>query len=243
MHGSGSRTGGSVKVYLLRCPAAVVLLTALLVGCAGEGGDESPSGGGDEAGGSGRCPLSGDHTFEVDLAGAAEEAMESGDRVEWSLRVGPGEVSSGVAPGESVVVNLRFGEGELVVGRSGRALYVSALFDGAGTTFAQAEVPAEVGWTGERDSGERDLGPWQSSLSTNAGGAPIRVWLGAIGVNPDADDSYGCIALRGTIPASAHRVDDSQPLAVTASGDLTLDEVRVSLSGDAPAEPFALDVR
>lgn len=206
----------------------------LLAACAEEGSGPSAA----ESAGSGRCPARGDHTFDVDLAGASVEVTDSGAQVEWSLRVAPGASISRLSPGESVAVTLRFGDGELFLVRDGRALYASAVFDAPGTTFAQGELPSEVGWIGARD-----LGPWQSSLSTNAGGAPIRVRLGAIGVNPNAEDNYGCVALRGTVPASVSRVDDSEPLAVTASGDLTLGEVRVSLTGDAPLEPYALELR
>lgn len=216
-----------------------------LLGCSG-GGSDGGAAGPDAGGGAGtsgpgaaRCPAAATHVVDLTLAASdfVEENTASGSAVECSLVATPSVELPAVAPGESIAVNVRLGDDVLNVMRDGRALYASARFARSGSTFAQAPLQTQVGATATRT-----VGAWQSSVSTNAGGEPRAIVLGATSINPNEGDVVECLSLRAELPSQVNRVDDSALLDVARSEPLPLEELRLSLTADAPLEPCGLTV-
>jgi hypothetical protein len=215
-----------------------------LLGCSdGSDGDASGSDAGGASGTSAppaqACPATATHVVDLTLEAGdfMQENVASGSAVECSLVATPSIELLAVAPGDSIAVNVRLGDEGLSVVRDGRALYVSARFAQSGTTFAQAPLQTEV-----RSTATRTFGAWQSSVSTNAGGAPRAIVLGATSINPSAGDVVECVSLRAELPASVNRVDDSTLLDVVPSAALPLEELRLGLTADAPLEPCGLEL-
>jgi hypothetical protein len=205
----------------------------------------SSSGGSSSGGSSGGlpsdvCPLPADHAVELRLGAAdlAAETRTSGDATEWRLAAEPGVTLESFSPGETVSLTLRLEDAPIAAARSGRAFYVTIRArDGVASTFAQKDPETETA-----SEGTLTIGPWQLSLSVNAGGKPVALTLGGIAINPDPGQDVRCFSVRTTIPAQVNKVTDQSLVDVTASGPMVIDEVRLSISGDPPEEPFGLTV-
>jgi hypothetical protein len=210
----------------------------------GSPGGDSPGGGSPGGGSSGGlpsdvCPLPADHAVELRLGAAdlAAETNTSGDATEWRLVAEPGVTLESFSPGETVSFTLRL-DAPVAAARSGRAFYVTIRArDGVASTFAQKDPETETA-----SEGSLTIGPWQPSLSVNAGGKPVALTLGGIAINPDPGLDVRCFSVRTTIPAQVNKVTDQSLVDVTASGPMVIDEVRLSISGDPPEEPFGLTV-
>lgn len=179
------------------------------------------------------CPFEGGVQLQVGTADLVPETVDLGaDSFAWSWVASPGVPLPAFGPGDEVVVSVSF-DGVLSAARDGREFTVSIVADGVGSTRASA-VPELV----TTSTGSLEPGPWQPSLSTNAGGEPIRITLGGITINPNASEDLSCFSARAQIPTRATSVEDSTSLDVVAGAELTISEVRLSMSGDGDAEPF-----
>ncbi len=185
------------------------------------------------------CPLTADRVVELVLAPSdfTEETVTSGASLSWELTARPTATIPALTPGESLAVSLRFEGAPVRILREGRSFYVTIEAATSGTTRAQA-TPELVA----ASAGELTPGPWQPSLSVRADGRPIRLVLGGIDVNPNAGERLSCFSARATLPRQANSVEDSSLVAVAPSEPMPITVVRLSVTGDPPATPFALSL-
>lgn len=206
-------------------------------GTAASTADETSGATAADDGGATSCMVSADHALEIVIGpdDVTPETTMSADAYEWSLVATPALELPAFAPGETVAVTLRMEDAPLRMVRSARNLYVTVTASRDGTTRSQIMPDSAVA-----SLGDLQPGPWQPSLSADAGGAPLRLQLGAIHVNPDADEALACVSLQAIIPAQANSVEDSSLVDLAQGEALPITEVRLSATGDSPEEPFAL---
>ncbi len=230
-----------------------VVLSVLALGCSKDAdeavdassGDMEPSTSGESTpsadaststdGASEACPFEGGISLQLGSADVTLETVDLGaGSYAWSLVAAPGVPLPAFGPGDELVVSLAF-DGVFSATREGREFTVSISAEDGGTSFATVS-PQTV----TTSTGELAPGPWLPSLSTNAGGEPIRLTLGGITINPNQGEGLTCFSVRAQIPTQANRVDDSSLIDLVTGSDLVISEVRLSMTGEGDAEPFGL---
>lgn len=202
------------------------------------GGDGGSSGGDGPPGGGDTCPLQADQVVDVTLTASdfTSKTIPVGSDVGWELTASPSSATiPAIRPGETLAVSLRLEGAPISMARSTSTFYVTIVASTEGTTRAQATLE-----TSTASAGELNPGPWQSTLSIDAGGRPTRIALGGITINPNEGESLSCFSVRTTVPAKANSVEDSNLVDIVGGAPLPITTIILSANGQPPEEPFAI---